>query len=267
MDAADDLPKIFWFGFEGDFGIKAFIELIPDILAKMALKTYKVSVPVRDWQPCSEDWGGYIKYTKKLDQTIVIKASRSSNGNSTGDGIRRIQKNVEINIVLNPRTPDDIVAKKDPRPADFSVRGRESDITQASREGDPCCGPAEGTWSTKYRSGSETDFFGTFRRRFYPRFVGGARDYSLAFDFDTDLMDSHIHSFFEILETNCPLEYGEESSEDSTGKAAFTDSLPDGRYGERFLNPAGDLLQGTKQLQGPDGSTVTWEWALARCSR
>ncbi|HMJ07991.1 MAG TPA: hypothetical protein VK468_03240, partial [Pyrinomonadaceae bacterium] len=60
MDAKDDIPKIFWFGFEGDFGVKAFVELAPDIISKMALKTFKVTVPVRDWQPCSEDWGGYI---------------------------------------------------------------------------------------------------------------------------------------------------------------------------------------------------------------
>jgi hypothetical protein len=45
------------------------------------------------------------------------------------------------------------------------------------------------------------------------------------------------------------------------------DVLPDGRYGDRFVSPAGDLLQGTKVVQPPDGSTVTWEWALARCRR
>ena len=112
MDASEDIPKIFWFGFEGDFGVKAFVELVPDILAKMALKTYKVSVPVRDWQPCSDDWGGYINYTMKLNKTIVVKANRTSNGNSTGDGIRRIEKDVLVNVVLNPRTPEDVAAKR-----------------------------------------------------------------------------------------------------------------------------------------------------------
>ena len=267
MDAAEDLPKIFWFGFEGDFGLKAFVEIIPEILAKMALKTYKVSVPVRDWQPCSEDWGGYINYTKRLSKTIVIKSSRTSNGNSTGDGIRRIEKQEDVNVVLNPRTPDDVLNNKDLRPADFRVRGHYSDITEASRDGDPCCGPAEGAWTTKFRDGSETSFFGTFRKRFFIRFIGGARDYSLSFDFDTDPIDAQRHEFFEILDTNCPLEYGEERNEETNGEIALAGTLPDGRYGERFLNPAGDLLQGTKQYQEQDGSTVTWDWALARCSR
>lgn len=267
MDASEDIPKIFWFGFEGDFGLKAFIELAPDILAKMALKTFKVSVPVRDWQPCSDDWGGIINYTKKLSKTIVVKASRSSNGNSTGDGIRRIEKDVMVNVVLNPRTPEDIIAKKDPRPADFRVRGRYSDIFDGSREGDPCCGPKEGTYTTKFRTGSETKFLSSFQKRFYLRFTGGDRDYALSFDFSTDLLPARIHSFMEILDTNCPLEYAEESSQESDTQVALTDSLPDGRYGDRFVSPAGDLLQGTKKLQAPDGSEVTWEWALARCKK
>jgi hypothetical protein len=267
MDASEDIPKIFWFGFEGDFGVKAFIELAPDILAKMALKTFKVSVPVRDWQPCSEDWGGFITYTKKLSKTIVVKASRASNGNSTGDGIRRIEKDVLVNVVLNPRTPEEIVAKKDPKPADFRVRGRYSDIFDGTREGDPCCGPKEGSYATKFRSGSETKFLGSFQKRFYLRFAGGDRDYSLSFDLSGDLIPGRHHSFMEIVETNCALEYAEEKSEETELQVTVSDALPDGRYGQRFLNSAGDLLQGSKELQSPDGSTITWEWALARCSR
>jgi len=273
MDASEDIPKIFWFGFEGNFGLKAFIEVIPDILGKMALKTYKVSVPVRDWQPCSEDWGGYINYTKKLSRTIVVKANRTSNGNSTGDGIRRIERDVVVNVVLNPRTPEDIAAKKDPRPADFRVRGRYSDIFDGSREADPCCGPLEGKFATKFRSGSETKFLGSFQKRFYLRFTGSERDYSLAFDFSTDPVDGRTHSFNEILETDCPLEYAEESSQYSDTPITLAAELSDGRYGSRFVNSAGDVLQGSKPaagappIQSPDGSTITWEWALVRCSR
>lgn len=267
MDASEDIPKIFWFGFEGDFGLKAIFEVIPDILAKMPLKTYKVSVPVRDWQPCSEDWGGYVHYTKKLNKTIVVKSSRTSNGNSTGDGIRRIEKDVAAQIVLNPRTPEDIIAKKDPRPADFRVRGRYSDIFEGTRDGDPCCGPEEGKYTTKFRSGSETNFLGSFQKRFYLRFSGGDRDYSLAFDFDSDPVAGRTHNFFEILDTNCPLEYAEEESNYIDSPQSVSDQLPEGRYGDRFLNTAGDLLMGTKEVQGVDGSTITWEWALARCKR
>jgi hypothetical protein len=264
MDASEDLPKIFWFGFEGDFGLKAFIEIVPDILAKMALKTYKVSVPVRDWQPCSEDWGGYINYTKTLRTTIVVKHSTASNGNSTGDGIRRIEKDVLINVVLNPRTPEDVAARKPKRPADYRVRGKYLDVFDGSREGDPCCGPAEGKYSTKFRSGSEWTIVDSFKQPFDLRFSGGDRDYSLAFAFAADNVFARAHEFFEILDTNCPLEYAEESSKESDSSVALADTLPDGRYPERLVNSAADLLHGTKQFKRPDG-LVTWEWELARC--
>lgn len=266
MNASEDIPKVFSFGLDGSFGLKAFITLAPDIIAKMALKTYKVAMPVRDWQPCSEDWGGQVTYTKKSKTTIVVKASKNSNGNSTGDGVRIIEKDVEVNIVLNPRTPQDIIAKKDPHPADYVVRVRYSDIFNGTREGDPCCGPKEGTYTTKFRIGSETKFFGTFRNPFGLRVTGGDRDYSLSFDFSTDLLQAQVHEFTEILETNCPLEYGEEKSEDSEQPMIVEDNLPEGRYGERFVNTAGELLQGSQPPPGaPNKGDITWKWELARC--
>lgn len=265
MDASEDIPKIFWFGFEGDFGVKAFLEVVPDVLAKMPLKTFKVSVPVRDWQPCSEDWGGYVNYSLKMNKTIVVKSTRVSNGNTTGDGIRRMEKDVVVNVVLNPRTPEDIAAKKDRRPADYRVRGRYLDVFEGTRDGDPCCGPKEGKFTTKFRTGNETKFLSSFQKPFYMRFTGGDRDYSLAFDFPGELVPARLHDFTEILDTNCPLEYSEEKNEYSDTQVAISDSLPEGRYGERYLNQAGDLLQGTKTFQRPDGSEIKWDWALARC--
>jgi hypothetical protein len=267
MDASEDIPKIFWFGFEGDFGLKAFVEVIPDILGKMALKTFKVTVPVRDWQPCSEDWGGYVNYTKTMTTTIVVKANRTSNGNSTGDGIRRITKEEHVNVVLNPRTPDEVLAQKEKKPADYRVHGRYSDIFEGSREADPCCGPTSGKFDTRFRTGSETKFLGTFRKYFGLSFRGGDRDYSLGMSFDTDPVDGTVHSFYEVLSTDCPLEYSEEKSEYAGTTVMIGDALADGRYAERFVNAAGDLLQGTKVIPGPGTTVVTWEWALARCNR
>jgi hypothetical protein len=264
MDAAKDIPKII---FGARWGIASLIEFAPDLLAKMALKSYKITIPVRDWQPCSEDWGGYINYRKKLQSTIVVKSSRTSNGNSTGDGVRRIEKDEEVNVVLNPRTPEQVAAKAPTKPADFRVRGRHSDIFDGLRDGDPCCGPAEGSYRTKFRTGSTMKFFGTFQKAFYLRVSGGDRDYAMSFDFGTDPVKANIHKFTEIVETSCPLEYAEAESDDSESVMAISDRLPDGRYGSRFLNDAGDLLQGSKEVQGIDGSTITWDWALARCKR
>lgn len=265
MEAKDDLQKIFWFGFDGDFGVKAFLEVLPDIMAKMALRNFKVTVPVRDWQPCSEEWGGYINYKRNLSKTTVVKSTRSSNGNSTGDGVRRITKEEMVNIVLNPRTKEEIAAIAPVKPADFRVRGKYTDIFEGVRESDPCCGPVAGKYSTKFREGVETKFFGVFQRKMYVSFSGGDRDFSLGFSFDSDLVNGQRHEFKEILDSNCPMEYADERSIESEFPAAVAGLLNPGRYGQRYLNAAGDLLQGTKETQLPDGSDITWEWALARC--
>lgn len=264
MDAGKDITKII---FGARWGIAALIEFAPDLLAKMALKSYKITVPVRDWQPCSEDWGGYITYKKFLKSAIVVKSSRSSNGNSTGDGFRRIEKEEEVSVVLNPRTPEQIAAKAPTKPADYRVIGRHSDIFDGVRENDPCCGPTEGKFTTKFREGTITKFFGTFQKNFYVRITGGDRDYSLSFDFGTDPIKSNIHEFYEIAETSCLLEYAGSKSDDSEGVIALSDGLPDGRYPSRYVNDAGDIYQGTKTLTGTDGSTITWEWALGRCRK
>jgi hypothetical protein len=264
MDAAKDIPKII---FGARWGVASLIEFAPDLLAKMALKNYRISVPVRDWQPCSEDWGGYIIYKKKLQLPIVVKSSRTSNGNSTGDGFRRIEKEEEVSVVLNPRTPEQIAAKAPTKPASYRVIGRHSDIFDGVRENDPCCGPTEGKYTTKFREGTITKFFGTFQKNFYVRINGGDRDYSLSFDFGTEPVKANIHQFYEISETSCLLEYGESKSDDSEGVISLSDSLPDGRYPSRYVNDAGDIYQGSKTLTGADGSTITWEWALARCRK
>ena len=274
MDAKKDIPKLFGLGFdsafdffENAFGLKQVLGMLPDMFAKMALKTYKVGVPVRDWQPCSDDWGGYINYKKKLSKTVVVRSSRSSNGNSTGDGVRRIEKEATVSVVLNPRTPEDVEANKPLRPADYRVRGKYREVFEGSREADPCCGPEEGAFATKFRTGSITDFFGSFQAPFSLSFSGGDRDYSLGFHFMTESVDAHQYEFMEILETNCPLEYAEESSKDTDFPMFLEDDLAPGRYPERLSNTAGDLLKGSKEVPRPDGSIITWDWELARCKQ
>lgn len=262
MDAQKDLTKIF---FGARWGVASIIEFAPELLAKMALKKYKISIPVRDWQPCSEDWGGFINYKKTLKAPIVVKSSRTSNGNSTGDGFRRIEKNEEVNVVLNPRTPEQIAAKEPVKPASYRVTGKHSDIFEGLRDNDPCCGPVEGNFRTKFRSGTTKKFFGIFQRKFYVNIRGGDRDYSIAFDFSTDPVKTDIHEFNEIVETSCPIEYGEAKNDDSEGVTVLSDNLPDGRYPDRYVNPEGDVYQGTKTLTGDDGSSITWEWSLGRC--
>lgn len=245
-------------------GILGIISALPEIGFRTKIPVAAVKIPIRDWQPCSDDWGGTINYKRQVEKTIVVKANRSSNGNSTGDGVRTISKIDEASITLNPRLPEEMKTKP-PNPAQIFARGKHSDIFEGSREADPCCGPAEGSFSTKFRSGSIGTYSQIVDRIVTIEFRGTERDYSLGFELFTDQMKYRKNSFYEVLSTSCPLEAEQAGSQEGETTFFLQEALPSGRYGQRFANSAGDVLRGTKVLNNPDGAVETWEWELARC--
>ena len=83
------------------------------------------------------------------------------------------------------------------------------------------------------------------------------------FLFQLDLIPVKVRKFGEVIESNCPLEGGWSKMEDSYWGYAVT--LPEGRWAERFVNPEGDVLSGSKTITLPDKAKVTWTWKLARC--
>ena len=90
-------------------------------------------------------------------------------------------------------------------------------------------------------------------------------DFQLGFDFATGAIKSRHHNYVQVTDTNCPLEKNESSDENFDGTITLNDGLASGRHRERYLDPSGDFLSGSKTYQIPHGSTVTWEWDLSRC--
>jgi hypothetical protein len=264
MDASKDLPKIFSFGLGGKFGPAAIIEIAPEILGKMALRSFRVSVPVRDWQPCSEDWGGIITVHRELYKTVSELRKIELNGNTSGTGLLRVSEIDDAEIVLNPRTPAEVANNSPEKPASVTVRGVHSSIGEFIRAGDPCCGKEEGIFHTKLRRGEEFKYEKNNLTMSSPvTFRGSQRDYTLMLLFQLDMIPVKVRKFGEVLESNCPLEGGWSKMEDSYW--GYTVTLPEGRWAERYVNPEGDILSGSKTITLPDGAKVTWTWRLARC--
>lgn len=264
MDASKDIPKVFSFGLGGKFGPAAIIEIAPEVLGKMALRSFRVSVPVRDWQPCSEDWGGIITVHRELHKTVSELRKIELNGNTSGTGLLRVSEVDDADIVLNPRTPAEIENDAAEKPASVTVRGEHSSIGEFIRDGDPCCGKEEGIFHTKLRRGQEFRYQKNNLTMSSPIiFRGSQRDYTMLLVFQLDLLPVKVRKFGEVTESNCPLEGGWSRIEDSAWAYAVT--LPEGRWGERFVNPEGDILSGSKTITQPDGAKVTWTWKLARC--
>ncbi|MCC6824842.1 MAG: hypothetical protein IT172_03775 [Acidobacteria bacterium] len=267
MDAEKDIPKILWGSLDLKNGgiVGYLIGVIPDILAKMALKTVSVNIPVKDWEPCSEDWGGTVSYTRDLRKTVVVKSARTPGMNSAGDGVKTTDIHEDVQVTLNPRTPEEVAANVPKKQATFDVYGYYTTKFEGRRENDPCCGKEEGNFTTAFVSGTDV----TFQKASYPysfgmSFSGGDSDYQLGFMLDTGPIPSKVHDYERVDQTTCDLEKGHDDNREST--VWIHSALSAGRYPTMYLNDGVELV-GSKTLQDADGSTITWEWELSRCKQ
>lgn len=254
----------FGFGFVTGGGLLGILGAIPEIGFRMKIPVTAVFVPVRDWTPCSADWGGWITVKREFHQTIAIKSNRLANGNSTGDGVRRISRIDEAEVTLHPRKPEEMQSK-DANPASIIVRGKHSDVSDVFRGLEPCCGSTEGRFTIRIRIGDEMEYNRMTKDRVNVGYRGSERDYELAFSFSlSETIMAKRHEFVEVLETNCELDKGYSKYSDTPWGAGF--GMIQGRYGQRLVNSEGEFLFGSKELTLPDGSRENWSWGLARCN-
>ncbi len=223
-----------------------------------------VRVPVRDWIPCTDDWSGTIEYERSYEKTYIMKSTRQSNGNGTGDGIRKYKFIEEAQIKLNPRKPEEMKTKP-PNPANMYIFYLLEDIFEGVRENDPCCGQTEGSFTTKFKKGRKEWFTGPLQRPFSINSRSGERDFSLGFNASTGMFKMTELNIDEVTDTNCDLEELAPLDQREKINSSFDMQLESGRYGKRFVGTAGEGFYGTKELNLPDGTKVTWKWNLYRC--
>ena len=267
IDAQKDIGKIVKLGLGTSIDPLSVIEWVADFVTKIPLKASQVTVPVRDWQPCTADWGGTITYKRERRQTIVVKGTRTSNGNSTGDGFRQIIEVDNADVELSPRTNEEMAAGVARKPAVIYVNGLRSDIFTGRREGDPCCGPVEGSYTVSFRDGKEEKYSSVVTDLFDVYVNAGQRDFSISLGLRTPMFKTDTRRFFEVDESNCPLDTETANQELGEGMLSLMAQLESGRHGERYVDETGEVMGGTKTLTGPDNSTITWSWQLGRCGR
>ncbi len=267
IDAQKDIGKIVKLGLGTSIDPLSVIEWVADFVTKIPLKASQVTVPVRDWQPCTADWGGTITYKRERRQTIVVKGTRTSNGNSTGDGFRQIIEVDNADVELSPRTNEEMAAGVARKPAVIYVNGLQSDIFTGRREGDPCCGPVEGSYTVSFRDGKEEKYSSVVTDLFDVYVNAGQRDFSISLGLRTPMFKTDTRRFFEVDESNCPLDTETANQELGEGMLSLMAQLESGRHGERYVDETGEVMGGTKTLTGPDNSTITWSWQLGRCGR
>ena len=254
----------FGFGVATGGGLLGIVGALPEIGFRMKIPAVAVNVPIRDWTPCSADWGGWINVTREFHQTITIAPTRLSNGNSTGAGVRRISRVEGAEATLHPRKPEEMQTA-DPNPASVVFHGKHSDVSDLYRGAEPCCGRTEGRFTTKMRKDDEMEYNFLTKTRVAVNYRGSERDYELSFDFtSTEGIPARRHEFLEILETNCELDNGWSRETETLWSTGY--GLVPGRYAQRLVNSEGEFLFGSKDLTLPDGSKESWSWGLARCN-
>jgi hypothetical protein len=243
MDAKKDIPKIFWGGVDIKSGgiIGFIIDFIPDMMGKMALKAYKVEVPIKDWKPCTDDdnWGGTVTYTRdKFTPRTNIHEEASITIVAKAEGEPKTGKPTAYSDVFGYRTTDNPPVSAD----------------------DPCC---EGTTTTQ--SGSRFDFEGKFEAPFNISFHGTENEFRLGFSFHTPSMKSKSRDYLKVLSTACP--YEDDDGYDRTQEGSFElgGGLGDGHYATRYVDQSGEHLVGSTSYIDGEGATVNWEWDLTHC--
>lgn len=271
MDFAKDAPKIgksalSLVKLDPTDTVIALLEAVPEIASKGKNSNFSIIVPVQDWGPCSEDWAGFINVKRQYSKIIVVKSSRKSNGNSSGDGVRTITENDEAKITLNPRTPEEVLQKADRKKPIVSGKGKRSDIFRLNSEGNPCCGSTEGSWRTKIQEGKIYTYDSIIENPFRFLVRPTERDYTLSFENNSFSFPGHRREFKEV-DSDCEIDRDESSDKTEDANINFSPSLDRGRYGERVVNSEGELLFGTKEVILGDGAKMIWNWALARCQK
>jgi hypothetical protein len=191
-----------------------------------------------------------------------------ANGNSTGQGKKTVKSELNLDMTLNPRTQAEIEAKAKEKPADIYVNGITSELIDLVAENNPCCELVDGKFYLKTKRGFEVKTNQYVKEKVPLRIKSTANDFSMSIGYPTlSKLQSTFHKFVEV-DSNCDADNG--ISEDETKNwewdlSGF--SLPDGRYGNRFVNPEGELPEGNKVYSLPDGTTITFKWALARCKK
>lgn len=239
--------------------------------ATFASKT--VQVPVRDWIPCSEDWGGTIKYKSELLRTIP-----------TGNGSTITELFIYADIKLNPRKPEG--TDTTPQSADILVDYYYSQRFEGETGVSVCC-PNASNQKEKIVTRKSISQKKNYKSPFFVIYTGGERDYSLGFISLLKSIRAREIESSETRKTTCSLDEDKDDlaplaprkpniqasfdeEDDLAPLAKFVSvqldfDLTNGRYGQRFTGTAGEFLYGSKELPLKNGGKATWTWNLSRC--
>lgn len=234
---------------------------LPEIGFRLKWDIRNLTVPVKDWELCTEDWGGTVSYKRTYQQSFVVKTSSRT-------GTRTVNEKSEVIWNMNPRKRD-MPFDTPPIPADVSIRVDNSDIFEGRGEADVCCSNKEAkdagarireaitlTVNNETKAHLKVELTKNFLLSLNPTFS------------DYNAFKGTKRRSFTVSESACPVDEDQtaESTSEEFASMLFT-ALNRTKTNRRLANSGESVeeIWGTETLDDPRGGTIVYEWSLARC--
>lgn len=234
---------------------------LPEVGFRLKWDIKNLTVPVKDWELCTEDWGGTVSYKRTYQQSFVVKTSSRK-------GTRTVDEKSEIIWNMNPRRRD-MPFDTPPIPADVSINVDNSDIFEGTGEADVCCSNKEAkdagarireaitlTVNNETKAPLNIELSNNFLLSLNPTFP------------DYNAFKGKKRRSFTVSESACPVDE-DQTAESTTEEFASMLLAPLIRTKtNRRLANSGESVEeiwGTETLDDPKGGTIVYEWSLARC--
>ncbi|MBC7797920.1 MAG: hypothetical protein H7Z37_13695 [Pyrinomonadaceae bacterium] len=236
---------------------------LPELGFRLKWDIRNLTIPVKDWELCTEDWAGTVEYKRVYKQSFVVNtASRK--------GTRTVDEKTEITWEMNPRKRD-MPFDTPPIPADVSVRVDNSDVFEGTGEADVCCNDKESKdagarirEAITLKVDNETNAIlkiglsDNFLLSIYP-FIGY-----------TSFIGIKRRSF-TVSESACPVDEDQtaESETEATAESSLEFLRNTKTKRKLSLKGAGgesvEEIEGTETFDDPRGGEIIYIWSLARC--
>ncbi|MCW5962120.1 MAG: hypothetical protein KIS76_18315 [Pyrinomonadaceae bacterium] len=239
----------------------AILGIIPELGFRMKWDIRKLTVPVKDWELCTEDWAGTIEYKRTFSQSTVVKTVSRK-------GTRTVNELTEITWNLNPRRRD-MPFDTPPIPADVTVRVKNSDIFEGTGEADVCCSDqASKDSGARIR---EAITLNVDKSGKSPIKVDLSDNFLLSLSPDLsnyELFKGTKRRSFTVSESACPVDE-DQTAESTTEEFANMIITPLSRTKTmRRLLKTGESVEeiwGTESFDDPLGGKIVYKWTISRC--
>lgn len=242
-------------------GPVAILSILPEIGFRTKWEAKRLTAPVTDWELCTDDWAGAVRYERKFEQTTMVNTGGRR-------GTRRVKESTEITWEMIPRRRD-MPANTPPIPANVTVKIDNSDIFEGIGEADVCCND-----KAERENGARIREAITHR---VDKTTKSLLDIKLEPNFlltisprisDYDAFTGPRRRSFTVAESKCAVD-ADANSEEERQEIAFAvlTALERTKTQRRLTREENGLetIFGSETFDDPRGGQITYTWGLARC--